>query len=142
MPALRSCQPGALGGLQAFKHLRQSSPAGDVGEFLRFKRIQRHVDPADTGACEVIGKTALQTTSDPHGVHYTTTMDALSHFMRERQLPRAMRLRLRDYFGAARRLHLQAEQRELLDKMNEKRKAKGKARPKAKPSQRRNERQF
>jgi hypothetical protein len=33
------------GGLDAFQHLRQAAPAGDLGEFRRVQRIDRDVDP-------------------------------------------------------------------------------------------------
>ena len=54
----------------------------------------------------IIGTVALiATTLDPNGVSFHNTMDSLNCFMRERELPRHMRMMLRDYFTSARRVH-------------------------------------
>ena len=53
----------------------------------------------------VLGTTAgIASTLDPNGVLFQTTMDALNMFMRERQLPRAMRRQLRSFFDQSRRV--------------------------------------
>ena len=61
---------------------------------------------------------AIATTLNPNRVHYENTMDALNYFMRERQLPKAMRITLRDYFTAARQVNQLNSEGELLSKMS------------------------
>jgi hypothetical protein len=53
-----------------------------------------------------IGTVAMiATTLDPNGVAFRNTMDSLNFFMRERELPRHMRMMLREYFTLARNVH-------------------------------------
>jgi len=67
----------------------------------------------------VLGTAAgIAATLDPNNVVYQTTMDQLNHFMRQRHLPREMRLMLRDYFAAAREVHQVSGDAELLAKMS------------------------
>ncbi len=61
---------------------------------------------------------AIATTLDPNSVMYENTMDSLNYFMRERRLPRTMRMALRDYFNAARCVHQLNDDATLLDKMS------------------------
>lgn len=61
---------------------------------------------------------AIATTLDPNSVAYQNTMDSLNYFMRERQLPRQMRMTLRDFFANAKRVHQLNDDCELLDKMS------------------------
>ena len=61
---------------------------------------------------------SIATTLNPNGVLFENTMDSLNHFMRERNLPRPMRMLLRDYFSSARRVHQLSDDGELLDKMS------------------------
>jgi len=61
---------------------------------------------------------AIATTLDPNAILYQTTMDSLNYFMRERELPREMRMQLRDYFSSARRVMQYSDDGELLDKMS------------------------
>ena len=60
---------------------------------------------------------SILTTLDPNTVLHQNTMDALNYFMRERELPRAMRMTLRDYFNSARYVHQINDDGDLLDKM-------------------------
>ena len=62
--------------------------------------------------------TAIATTLNPNATLYQTTMDSLNYFMRERELPREMRLTLRDFFNNARLVHQLNDDGELLDKMS------------------------
>jgi CRP-like cAMP-binding protein len=62
--------------------------------------------------------TAIATTLNPNATLYQTTMDSLNYFMRERDLPRDMRLTLREYFTNARLVHQLNDDGELLDKMS------------------------
>lgn len=62
--------------------------------------------------------TAIATTLNPNATLYQTTMDSLNYFMRERDLPRDMRLTLREYFNNARLVHQLNDDGELLDKMS------------------------
>jgi len=67
----------------------------------------------------VIGSVAaIASNLDPSNVEYQNTMDALNYFMRERELPREMRMTLRDYFSSARRVHQTSDDGDLLDKMS------------------------
>jgi len=67
----------------------------------------------------VIGTAAgIAATLDPNGVLFHTTMDQLNEFMRERTLPKDMRLRLREYFQFARQVHQVTDDTELLAKMS------------------------
>ena len=61
---------------------------------------------------------AIATTLDPNSVNYQNTMDSLNYFMRERELPRAMRMTLRDFFANAKRVHQLNDDSDLLDKMS------------------------
>jgi CRP-like cAMP-binding protein len=61
---------------------------------------------------------AIATTLDPNTVIFQNTMDQLNYFMRERELTRPMRMTLRDYFTAARRVHQLNDDGDLLDKMS------------------------
>jgi hypothetical protein len=61
---------------------------------------------------------AIATTLDPNAILFQNTMDALNHFMRERRLPRVMRMTLRDYFAAARDVHQLNDDATLLSKMS------------------------
>lgn len=61
---------------------------------------------------------AIATTLDPNTIQFENTMDSLNYFMRERELPRTMRMTLRDYFSSARRVHQLNDDGELLDKMS------------------------
>ena len=66
-----------------------------------------------------IGSVAsIATTLNPNTLEFHNTMDQLNYFMRERGLPRGMRLTLRDYFSSARRIHQLNDDSELLDKMS------------------------
>ncbi len=62
--------------------------------------------------------TAIATTLDPNNVLYQNTMDALNYFMRERDLPRGMRMTLRDYFSNARLVMQLNDDADLLDRMS------------------------
>ncbi len=54
----------------------------------------------------VIGSVAaIATTLNPNRIIYENTMDQLNYFMRERQLPKPMRMTLRDFFEASRQVH-------------------------------------
>jgi|EP00966_Prymnesium_polylepis_P088324 hypothetical protein len=67
----------------------------------------------------IIGTAAgIAATLDPNGVLFHTTMDQLNEFMRERSLPKDMRLRLREYFQFARQVHQVSDDSELLRKMS------------------------
>lgn len=69
--------------------------------------------------CFVIGTAAgIATTLDPGNVAYKVTMDQLNHFMRERELPREMRMMLRSYFEAARQVHRSDAHSALLAQMS------------------------
>ena len=47
----------------------------------------------------VIGSVAaIATTFDPHQIAHENTLDELNYFMRERGLPKRMRIALRDFF--------------------------------------------
>lgn len=61
---------------------------------------------------------AIATTLDPNSVAYQNTMDSLNYFMRERELPRTMRMTLRDFFANAKRVHQLNDDCDLLDKMS------------------------
>jgi CRP-like cAMP-binding protein len=66
----------------------------------------------------VIGTAAgIAATLDPNAVVYHTTMDRLNMFMRERELPREMRLTLRSFFESAREVHQVESDSDLLFKM-------------------------
>jgi len=66
-----------------------------------------------------IGSVAsIATTLNPNTLEFHNTMDQLNYFMRERGLPRGMRLTLRDYFSSARRVHQLNDDSELLNKMS------------------------
>ena len=62
--------------------------------------------------------TAIATTLDPNNILYQNTMDALNYFMRERDLPRGMRMTLRDYFSNARLVMQLNDDGDLLDRMS------------------------
>jgi hypothetical protein len=47
-------------------------------------------------------------TLDPSGVHYRHMMDELNYFAREKRLPVAMRIKLRDFFAATQHVHREA----------------------------------
>ena len=67
----------------------------------------------------VLGTAAgIAATLNPNAVLFQTTMDQLNHFMRQRRLPREMRMRLRDFFSSARRVHQVTGDAELLAKMS------------------------
>ena len=67
----------------------------------------------------VIGTAAgIAATLDPNKVMYQQTMDHLNFFMRERRLPKEMRITLRDYFTSARGVHQVTGDKDLLDKMS------------------------
>lgn len=67
----------------------------------------------------VIGTAAgIASTLDPKRVLFETTMDQLNFFMRERELPREMRLTLRDYFENARQVHEGGAEAGLISKMS------------------------
>jgi len=67
----------------------------------------------------VIGSVAaIATTLNPNQIAHENTMDQLNYFMRERQLPRGMRMTLRDFFMASRRVNQLNSDGELLDKMS------------------------
>mgnify|MGYP001333030335 CR=1 FL=1 len=71
------------------------------------------------GWAYVIGTAAgIAATLDPNSVLYQTTMDQLNYFMRERGLPKAMRMTLREYFSNARRVHQLNDDGDLLEKMS------------------------
>ena len=71
------------------------------------------------GWAYVIGTAAgIASTLDPNSILYHTTMDHLNYFMRERELPKEMRLTLRDYFESARAVHQVSGDAELLAKMS------------------------
>merc|ERR1712185_610463 len=71
------------------------------------------------GWAYVIGTAAgIAATLDPNAVLYHTTMDHLNYFMRDRELPKEMRLTLRDYFQSARGVHQVSGDAELLGKMS------------------------
>ena len=61
---------------------------------------------------------AIATTLNPNAIIYENTMDNLNYFMRERELPRKMRMTLRDFFSSARRVHQLNDDGELLDRMS------------------------
>jgi len=61
---------------------------------------------------------AIATTLNPNAIIYENTMDSLNYFMRERELPRTMRMTLRDFFASARRVHQLNDDGDLLDKMS------------------------
>ena len=61
---------------------------------------------------------AIATTLNPNQVMYETTMDQLNLFMRERQLPREMRIVLRDFVKSARRINQLNDDAELLGKLS------------------------
>jgi len=66
----------------------------------------------------VIGSVAaIAVTLNPNQILFENTMDQLNYFMRERQLPFSMRMTLRDFFEAARRVNQLNNDAELLDKM-------------------------
>ena len=66
-----------------------------------------------------IGKVAaIATTLNPNQIYYENTMDQLNYFMRERELPRAMRMTLREFFEASRRVNQLNDDGELLNKMS------------------------
>ena len=67
----------------------------------------------------VIGTVAgIATTLNPNNIMFENTMDSLNYFMRERELPRPMRITLREFFTNARRVHQVNDDSELLDKMS------------------------
>jgi hypothetical protein len=67
----------------------------------------------------VIGTVAaIATTLNPNQILYEQTMDQLNYFMRERQLPYAMRMTLRDFFQLSRRVNQLNDDADLLDKMS------------------------
>lgn len=61
---------------------------------------------------------AIATTLDPNAIAYQNTMDSLNYFMRERELPRQMRMALRDFFTNAKRVHQLNDDGDLLDRMS------------------------
>ena len=61
---------------------------------------------------------AIATTLNPHRIMYENTMDQLNYFMRDRSLSRQMRITLREFFQAARRVHQLNGDAELLSKMS------------------------
>jgi hypothetical protein len=61
---------------------------------------------------------AIATTLNPNQIQHENTMDSLNYFMRERQLPYAMRMTLRDFFSASRLLNQVQDDADLLDKMS------------------------
>lgn len=62
--------------------------------------------------------TSIASTLDPNGVLFTTTMDQLNYFMRERELPRQMRRELRTYFEKARQVREVNDDTNLIDSMS------------------------
>jgi len=67
----------------------------------------------------VIGSVAaIATTLDPNRIMYENTMDQLNFFMRERSLPKSMRMTLREFFEAARRVNSLNDDADLLRKMS------------------------
>ena len=67
----------------------------------------------------VIGNVAaIATTLNPNRVLYENTMDQLNYFMRQRALPRSMRMTLREFFTQARRINQMNEDGDLLEKMS------------------------
>ena len=66
-----------------------------------------------------IGTVAMiATTLDPNGVAFHNTMDSLNFFMRERDLPRHMRMMLREYFTSARHVHQLNDDSKLISMMS------------------------
>lgn len=61
---------------------------------------------------------AIATTLDPNAIAFQNTMDSLNYFMRERELPRQMRMALRDFFTNAKRVHQLNDDGDLLDRMS------------------------
>ena len=61
---------------------------------------------------------AIATTLNPNQILHENTLDQLNYFMRERSLPRAMRMTLRDFFQASRRVNQLNDDADLLDKMS------------------------
>ena len=67
----------------------------------------------------VIGTIAgVYSTLNPNLVQYRNTMDTLNYFMRERQLPKDMRIMLREYFHNARHMLEANDDEDLLAKMS------------------------
>jgi len=67
----------------------------------------------------VIGTVAgIYSTLNPNLIQYRNTMDALNYFMRDRRLPKEMRIMLREYFTNARPVHESTDDEELLSKMS------------------------
>ena len=63
----------------------------------------------------VIGSVAaIATTLNPNQHIYENTMDQLNYFMRERGLPKSMRMTLREFFEASRRVNTLSDDAELL----------------------------
>ena len=68
---------------------------------------------------DVIGTVAgIYSTLNPNLIQYRNTMDALNYFMRDRRLPKEMRIMLREYFTNARPVHESTDDEELLSKMS------------------------
>ena len=66
-----------------------------------------------------IGSVAsIATTLSPNRVLYQNTMDQLNYFMKDRGLPRPLRMLLREYFSSARRVHQLNTDIGLLEKMS------------------------
>ena len=61
---------------------------------------------------------AIASTLDPNSVEHHNTLDALNYFMRERELPRRLRMTLREFFNNARRIHELNNDGHLLNKMS------------------------
>lgn len=60
----------------------------------------------------------IAATLNPNKVLFQTTMDQLNYFMRERSLPRDMRIQLRDFLKKARRVNQLNDDGELLNKLS------------------------
>ena len=55
---------------------------------------------------------------DPAGAEFQANMDALNTFMRERKLPKTLKVALRQYFHNARKLHDSATENHLISMMS------------------------
>jgi hypothetical protein len=71
------------------------------------------------GWAYIIGQAAgMVATLNPNAVLFHTTMDQLNYFMSERNLPKEMRMMLREFFQNARRVHQGHTEAELIGKMS------------------------
>ena len=61
---------------------------------------------------------SIAATMDPHGDEFKANMDSLNAFMRERGLPRSLKVALRTYFHNSRRLQRAHTERHLVEMMS------------------------